>query len=71
MPIHTKEQWKEKTLEFLKENNDKIISIKDICNIYGLIPIELIEAVEELEREHKIEIVWDEKNKRWLKHKFV
>ena len=53
MPIHTKEQWKEKTLEFLKENSDRIMSIKDICNVYGLIPIELVEAVEELERERK------------------
>jgi DNA-binding HxlR family transcriptional regulator len=64
---HTKKEWKTLVLEYLSENSQENVSIRDIGNMYGNVPKNLKDAVEELERENKINIIKDNKGKKWLK----
>jgi 3-hydroxyacyl-CoA dehydrogenase len=69
MGMHTKEEWKEKTLDYLKEHKDRDVTVKDLCYFYGGIPLELKEAYDELKKEKRVNTVLDDKGKEWMRYK--
>ena len=68
---HTKEEWMKLVLEQLDERPDENVDLHEIGSMYGMVPKPLKEAVEELYSEGKIDIVKDEKGKKWLRKKQV
>jgi len=61
--------WNEDVLIYLEKNKNRLVSVYEMHSMHGQVAASLLEAVDKLEKEDKITIIWDENNKKWLKHK--